>query len=294
MNRTRIAEFLGRGGASFVVVLGSDEIASAIAVRLTETGRRVVLVRDPARMVLRRGMAFDDAAHGEAVTLEGVEAIRADDGFELAVILSEPGRVAVVDLDLNEVLAIRAADVLIDARRRGDAARADLRGLAGVAIGVGPGFVAGGHCYVAVESRGAAAGRAVWRGPVVGDGDGDGDGEGHGGAAGGPEMRSPCAGRWRTPFEVGRMVYRGMTVGRVDGEAVVAPRDGRVIGIARDDALVIGGVGLVEIVPPGGEVAWRGIDARGRAIAEGIRRILAAIATVDRLTAAIRNDESLF
>ncbi len=290
MNRTRIAEFFGRDGASFVVVLGSDEIASAIAVRLTETERRVVLVRDPARMVLRREMAFDDAAHGEAVTLEGVEAIRADDGFELAVILSEPGRVAVVDLDLNEVLAIRAADVLIDARPRGDAARADLRGLAGVTIGVGPGFVAGGHCDVAVESRGAAAGRAVWRGPVAGDGEGHGGGD----AAGGPEMRSPCAGRWRTPFEVGRMVYRGMTVGRVDGEAVVAPRDGRVIGIARDDALVIGGVGLVEIVPPGGEVAWRGIDAHGRAIAEGIRRILAAIATVDRLTAAIRNDESLF
>ncbi|MBV5264526.1 xanthine dehydrogenase [Pinisolibacter aquiterrae] len=288
MNRTRIADFLGRDGVSFVVVLGSDEIASAIALRLTEAGRRVVLVRDPARMVLRRGMAFDDAAHGEAATLEGVEAIRADDGFELAVILSEPRRVAVVDLDLNEVLAIRAADVLIDARPQGGRERADLRGLAGVAIGVGPGFVAGGHCDVAVESRGEAAGRAVWRGPVAGEGDGGGD------AAGGPEMRSPCAGRWRTPFEVGRMVYRGMTVGRVDGEAVVAPRDGRVIGIARDDALVIGGVGLVEIVPPGGDVAWRGVDARGRAIAEGIRRVLAAIATVDRLSAAIRNDESLF
>jgi len=288
MNRTRIAEFLGRGGASFVVVLGSDEIASAIAVRLTEAGRRVVLVRDPARMVLRRGMAFDDAAHGEAVLLEGIEAIRADDGFELAVILSDPGRVAVVDLDLNEVLAIRAADVLIDARPPRGRVRADLRGLAGVAIGIGPGFVAGGQCDVAVESRGEAAGRAIWRGPVEGGVEGDGD------AAGGPEMPSPCAGRWRTPFEVGRMVYRGMTVGRVDGEAVVAPRDGRVIGIARDDALVIGGVGLVEIVPPGGEPAWRGVDARGRGIAEGIRRILAAIATVDHLTAAIRNDESLF
>lgn len=290
MSRARIADFLGRRGPSFVVVLGSDEIASAIAVRLTRAGRRVVMVRDPADTVTARGMAFDDAAHGEAVTLDGIVGLRAESSFEIAGIVTEPRQSALVDLDLNEVLAIRPPDALVDARRGRREERVDLRGLATVVVGIGAGFIAGVHCDAAVDARDGTAGRVTWDGSS-----GDADFEDESASARGrmAAMAAPCAGRWRTPFDIGRRIYRGMTVGRVDGEAVVAPFDGRVIGIVRDDALVRSGIRLVDIDPPGGRAPWRGIDPRGREIGEGVLRALETAVTLSRLSTTIRDGESL-
>jgi xanthine dehydrogenase accessory factor len=53
-------------------VLGTGDIASAIGWRLFTQGWGVVLLRDSAVPVLRRGMAFDDALEKGMAELDGV------------------------------------------------------------------------------------------------------------------------------------------------------------------------------------------------------------------------------
>ncbi|OYX84800.1 MAG: hypothetical protein B7Y75_04260, partial [Azorhizobium sp. 35-67-5] len=53
--------FIPSGRAPVAVVLGTNDVASAVAHRLFNAGYGVVLSRDPGQPVLRRSMAFDDA-----------------------------------------------------------------------------------------------------------------------------------------------------------------------------------------------------------------------------------------
>ena len=64
----------------FAVILGTNEIASAVAVRLHRAGFRMVLSHDPLPPVIRRKMAFHDALFDDAVAVEGIAARRADTG----------------------------------------------------------------------------------------------------------------------------------------------------------------------------------------------------------------------
>jgi hypothetical protein len=66
------------------VILGTSQIASAIAVHLHRDRYGVVLSHDPAAPpVIRRKMAFDDALFDAAVIVDGVAARRADTGSEI-------------------------------------------------------------------------------------------------------------------------------------------------------------------------------------------------------------------
>ncbi|MGZ9410181.1 MAG: xanthine dehydrogenase, partial [Methylocystis sp.] len=58
-------EFLSDCSEHFVISLGTNEIASAVAARLTWERRRVVLSHDAYPPVIRRGMAFHDALYGD-------------------------------------------------------------------------------------------------------------------------------------------------------------------------------------------------------------------------------------
>jgi hypothetical protein len=60
-------EHTGRLGPPypFAVILGTNEIASAVAVYLHRAGYRVVLSHDPVPPVIRRKMAFHDALFDE-------------------------------------------------------------------------------------------------------------------------------------------------------------------------------------------------------------------------------------
>src|SRR3954451_19028431 len=57
-----------------VLVLGTDDVASAVGWALANAAIRTVLVRDPEVPVLRRTMSYDDALEAGAATLEGIDA----------------------------------------------------------------------------------------------------------------------------------------------------------------------------------------------------------------------------
>jgi len=248
-----------------VVILGTNEIASAVGVHLRRAGWNVVLAYDPFPPVVRRGMAFHDVLFGDCRVIDGVEGVRTETTTEIAAALTSPDCVAVTALPLADLVATCSPEVLVDARMQKRSVTPDLRGLAHVAVGLGPLFRIGMNCDIAIETKPARNGQVVTVGSTD---DADGISSRLGGV--GPErfVYSDRAGRWHTPIDIGARVFNRFILGHLDGRPVHAPLDGIVRGIARDGLLVRERVKLIEIDPRGREAKWTGIDDRGRRIAE--------------------------
>jgi hypothetical protein len=251
------------------LVLGTNEIASAVAVHLVAAGSSVVLSHDPFPPVMRRAMAFHDALFGDKAVVEGIEGELAETGTEIAVILAKPCRVAVTPLHLSDLIALRYAQVLVDARMQKHRVTPDLRGVAHLAIGLGPNFASGVNCDIAIETRPARNGTILTHGQTD---PADGEAAPLGGVGKERFVYAEHEGLWHTPIEIGMRVFKGFVVGYLDGSMIRAPIDGRVRGIARDSTRVPARVKLLEIDPRGRRAKWTGIDARGQAIAQATVR----------------------
>jgi xanthine dehydrogenase accessory factor len=246
------------------VVMGTNEIASAVAVALIRAGYPTVMSHDPYPPVIRRGMAFHDALYDDYVELGGIVGRRAESLLEIASVLARKKSVAVSPLSLMDLLALRVADVLVDARMQKHRITPDFRGLARITVGLGPKFVVGANCDIAVETRPAHTGALVEAGATE---EPDGEARLLGGVGRERFVYSGRAGVWRTPVDIGMWVPKGFLIGRHEGAPVLAPLDGHVRGVARDSAFAPAGVKLLEIDPRGRAEGCKGADERGRLIA---------------------------
>ena len=268
---------MGTNAVRFAVVLGTNEVASAIGVHLHREGFCVVLSHDPNPPVMRRKMAFHDALFGDTARVENVIGERIESTMDVFKALGCLQHVLVTWLGLSDLLPVRSIDVLIDARMQTREVTPNLRGMTRLSIGLGPGFSPSANCDVAIETRQDRLGQIVREGWTSAQDDG--------GALGGVGIErlvhSPHDGRWHTPVEIGTRIYKGFVVGHLSGVPVTAPYDGILRGIVRDGCDVAAGVALAEIDPRGRHAQWTGIDAQGQALAQAT---LAAI----RLHAADR------
>jgi xanthine dehydrogenase accessory factor len=249
----------------FAIILGTNEIASAVAVHLRRLGWSVVLSHDPLLPVIRRAMAFHDALYDDRPVVEGVLGERVETAPEIADVVDVPGRVAVTWLGLADLLALGSPLVLVDARMQKDHVIPDLRNLAGITVGLGPNFVVGTNCDIAVETQPAQCGLVIRAGRTQAA---DGRSRLLGGVGAERFVYSDQMGRWHTPVEIGTRVFRGVVLGYLDRLPVRAPIDGVVRGIVRDGLDVPAYVKLLEIDPRGRDASWTGIDERGHRIAE--------------------------
>jgi xanthine dehydrogenase accessory factor len=264
--------FPGQGGPPYhemAVILGTNEIASAIAVHLHRDRCGVVLSHDPAPPVIRRKMAFHDALYDDAVTLDDVAARRADTGIEIRSLLRTDSAVIVTDLGLLDLIVLRSLDLLIDARMQKRDTTPDLRPLARFTIGVGPGFSGGANCHAAVETRPGKVGRILQRGSTDAA---DGVPRRLGGCYEERFVRAEIAGRWHTAIEIGTRVFKDFMIGHLGNVPVRAPFDGALRGVVRDGTEVPAGVKLLEIDPRGRRACWSGIDPRSQLIAKAVAR----------------------
>ena len=250
---------------SLALVLGTNEIASAVAVHLKAAGHRVVLSHDPFPPVIRRGMAFHDALFGDQAIVETIEGERAETATEIATVLRKPHRVAVTPLHLTDLIASFSPRILIDARMQKHRVTPDCRGIVQMTIGLGPNFEVGVNCDIAVETHPVKNGTVVSCGRTD---PADGMARPLGGVAAERFVYSDRTGHWHTPIEIGMRIFKGFVLGHLGGLPVHAPIDGIVRGIIRDSTSVPAGVKLLEIDARGRNASWTGIDERGRAIAE--------------------------
>ncbi|MGA7807992.1 xanthine dehydrogenase [Bradyrhizobium sp.] len=268
-----------RAPRPFTLVLGTNEIASAIATKLTGAAFAVVMSHDVFPPVIRRGMAFHDTLFGEFCDLEGIAGERADSMAEIARIHAEPHKVAVTELHLTDIIASRSPAVIIDARMQKHRVTPDLRGVARVTVGVGPRFEVGVNCDIAIETHPVDTGSIVSQGATR---LADGRSRALGDAGRERFVYSDREGIWHTPVDIGTRVYKGFQLGSLGGQPVLSPIDGVLRGIARDGSRVPIDVKLLEIDPRGRHACWTGMDERGRAIGSNV------VAAVQQLMRAVR------
>jgi hypothetical protein len=266
----------------FAIILGTNEIASAVAVHLRRIGWSVVLSQDPLLPVIRRAMAFHDALYDDRTIVEDIRGERAETAREIADVVDAPNRVAVTWLGLADLLALGSPLVLIDARMQKHHAVPDLRNLAGITVGLGPNFVVGSNCDIAVETQPERCGLVIKAGRTQAA---DGRSRLLGGVGAERFVYSDRGGRWHTPVEIGTRVFKGVLLGYLDELPVQSPIDGVVRGIVRDGLDVPAYVKILEIDPRGRQASWTGIDERGGRIAEAA--ISAIKVKVMELVAAI-------
>jgi hypothetical protein len=261
------------------LVLGTGDIASAIARDLFLARWGVVMLRDEAVPVLRRGMALDDALEDGVAALDDVWGVRATAPEMLPVLARSREAVVLARLDLAVVAAQCSgfASVLIDARMRKYAAPADLRPLTACAIGIGPGFFAERNVDLAIETLPGQEGDLVTRGPTASP---TGRSVPLGGAR---EERFACAvtaGRWEPFVSIGDWVEAGTPIGWLGDLTLYAPFNGCVRGIVR---AMPGGVArgskLAEFDPRPG-AACKGVPPRAQRIAAGVQTAVAALLPV--------------
>jgi xanthine dehydrogenase accessory factor len=261
------APFFSDVADPFVVILGANEIASAIAVRLCWEGVHVVLSHDPDPPVIRRRMAFHDALFDDEADVDGVIGRRAETAADVVAVFSRRGRVAVTPLPLTDLIPLRTPGVIVEARMQKYRVTPDLRGVAPLVVGVGPQFSVEVNCDVAVETHPSVTGALVEAGETR---PGDGVARLLGGVGMERFVYTPTQGLWRTPFDVGARVFKDVVLGYLDDKPIRAPRDGVLRGIARDGVTAAAGVKLVEVDPRGRAAHWTGTDERGRAIAAAV------------------------
>ena len=253
------------------VVMGTNEIASAVAVYLCRDGWRVVLSHDPHPPVIRRRMAFHDALFGDPAEVGGIRGALAETSLAVGWLLSQ-GNLAVTPLGLLDLIPITAFGVLVDARMQKRDRHPDLRHLAKLTVGLGPGFAVDRNCDIAVETWPERSGAVVCKGSTEAA---DGRARLLGGAGAERFAYSAEPGRWRCAVDIGTRVFKNFPIGIFNGAAVCAPIDGILRGVVRDGTEVPPGVKLLEIDPRGRNASWTGIDQRGATIAQAT---LAAIA----------------
>ncbi|MGA9825181.1 MAG: xanthine dehydrogenase [Methylocystis sp.] len=277
MTDTTFRMSLDGDASALAVILGTNEIASAVAVQLARRCHHVILCHDPFPPVIRRGMVFHDALFEDCIEVDGIRGVRAETAAGISSIMAIPGQVAVTPLYLVELMAMRKFDALVDARMQKYGVAPDLRGIAEVTVGLGPNFEPGFNCDVAIETHPSKPGLIVKSGKTSPP---DGLASTLGETGRERFVYSQLDGSWRTPFDVGAPVRYGVTLGHHAGAPVFASMDGVLRGIARDGTFVPKGVKLLEIDMRGEAASWTSPDARARAIAK------ASVAAIGRRASA--------
>ena len=135
-----------------VLVLGIDETASAVARMLLLAGYAVAMHQPAPPKTLCRKMAFADAWHDGATSLDGVQARRADLSSDFLTGLRTRLYIPILVQSFSDT-GRWAWDVIADAKPVDErwepiASRAELT------IGLGPGRVAGSDCDLVIETSG--------------------------------------------------------------------------------------------------------------------------------------------
>jgi xanthine dehydrogenase accessory factor len=254
-----------------VVVRGAGDIGSAVAHRLFHEGYAVLIHDEPKPTTTRRGMAFADAVFDERATLDGIDAVCAQDIAAVRGLLAAREAIPIYIGSLEPLLKEFAAAVLVDARMQKHSAPQVQRGLAQLTIGLGPDVVVGRHADAAIETSWDGLGRVITEGASLALAGEPREIEGH---ARDRYVYAPCNGLFRTNAQIGEAVRKGQKVAEIGSTPLKAPLDGVLRGLTRDGVPVMTRTKVIEVDPRGAGAEVRGISERPRRIADGV---LAAI-----------------
>ncbi len=247
-----------------ILVLGMDELASAIARKLYLASYAVAIHQPTPPQTIRRRMAFADAWTDGSCAFEGVEARRADRTRDVITALQSGAFIPVLWHPFEEIASRWPWDIIVDARARKAAAPEKLLHLAELTIGLGPGLCAGEHCDVVIDTGARDPGAVLRHGSI-----GREDSAEEARFSDGRIVAAPHNGVFHGARRLCDRIAKGDVIGTVGAAEIVAPASGRLRGLARDGLAVARGAGLAEVAAaPNAEFA--GSTRRDKLIARSV------------------------
>jgi len=228
-----------------IALRGGGDLGSGVACRLHRSGFRVVILEVEQPLAVRRTVSFAQAVIDGKATVEGITAVRVATLAEIQRAWQDGHLPVMIDPEVK-VNAELKPDVIIDATlaKRDTGLRCNM---APLTIALGPGFVAGIHADIVIETnRGHDLGRLIFQGGAEPDTGVPAPVEGHGAER---LLRAPCAGTVRQVLDIGTEVRKGEVICSVDGRPVLAPFDGIVRGLIMNGRSVPQGFKIGDVDP---------------------------------------------
>jgi len=255
-----------------ILVRGSSDIASAVAVRLFQAGYSVVLHDAPQPTTTRRKMAFSDAIFDGAAMLEGVMSRHAVDVPALIALIFQRSVIPLTTLEFPQLLGFFAPQVLVDARMRKRQKPEVQLQLAPLTIGLGPNCIAGENVHLAIETAwGEQLGAVITHGstrPLEGEPNPI---AGHGRDR---YVYAPVDGIFHTARQIGEVVSQGELIAYVDLTPLYAPISGTLRGLTHDGVPVATKNKVLEVDPRLADPKISGVGERPGKIAQGVLKAI--------------------
>ena len=255
-----------------ILVRGSNDIASAVALRLFQAGYRVVLHDSPQPTTTRRKMAFSDAIFEGVAVLEGVMSRHAADAPALIALVSQRSVIPLTTLEFTQLPGLLAPQVLVDARMRKRQQPEVQLHLAPLTIGLGPNCIAGDNFHLAIETAwGTQLGDVITHGstrPLEGEPNPI---AGHGRDR---YVYAPVGGIFHTARQIGEVVSQGELIAHVDVTPLYAPISGTLRGLTHDGVPVATKNKVLEVDPRLENPKISGVGERPGKIAQGVLKAI--------------------
>jgi xanthine dehydrogenase accessory factor len=255
---------------SFVLVRGGGDLASGVALRLHHSGFPVMISELPMPVSVRRHVCFASAVYTGRVQVEDCLGWRVDDPIdtpELVGRIAAQGAIPVLIDPNGESIQLFHPKVVVDGRmlKRHLARCPDPTTML---IGLGPGFIAGENCDVAIETnRGVSMGNIIWDGPAEPN-------------TSIPQMiagrqeervlRAPVDGRVKTFAGIGDHVVAGQKIAEVAGQSVLAGFNAVLRGLIFPGSMVKRGMRIGDLDPRDEPALCEEVSDKSRAVAEGV------------------------
>jgi xanthine dehydrogenase accessory factor len=252
--------------SKLVVMRGSGDIASGVALRLHHCGFKVVMLDLDKPTVIRRSVAFAQAMFDGETEVEGVRGRRAASVDEARMLL-EQGIIPVLADEHCQSLAELKPAIVVDAilAKKNLGTHQDM---APCTVALGPGFEAGADCHAVIETnRGHYLGRVIYEGAAQPNTGIPGNIEGHSSLR---VVRAPVAGTMKCKVRLGDLVEEGDILAWIDDTPIVAPLGGMVRGLLHDGITVPVGFKIGDIDPRGVRADYTTVSDKARAIGGGV------------------------
>ncbi len=252
-----------------VLIRGGGDLASGVAFRLQKSGFKIVITELAKPLAVRRMASFSEAVFTEDFTLEGIVAKRVkeiDDPLRILQLISKGRIPVIVDPDGKSIQSVHPT-VIVDARMLKSAPEA-LKHSAKLYIGLGPGFIGGSNCHVAIETqRGPWLGRVLWDGPTQPDSRVP---ETIGDKSYGRALYAPTDGSMKAVKTIGDSVQEGELIAEVDGQPLLAPFKGVIRGLIHPEVEIRKGMKIGDLDPRNDPSLCNRVSDKALAIGGGV------------------------
>lgn len=266
MQNSPTLESLGLKHDRLVVIRGSGDIASGVALRLYNAGFQIVMLDIAKPTVIRRTVTFAQAIFDGTMVVEGVTARRAESVADACSCVLRGEIPVLVDEHCERLAEIRPrflVDAILAKRNLGTR-----KNMAPVTIALGPGFDAGSDCDAVIETnRGHNLGRVIYQGCTQANTGIPGNIGGHTARR---VVRAPGAGVMHCHVAIGDLVTEGEIIAHVGNLPVAAPLSGMLRGLLSAGLTVPEGFKIGDIDPRGARADYTTVSDKARAIAGAV------------------------